>query len=156
MRIFTIIYNILILITLLHSTHPRALLYTLPKKGNKIVGENIEITIPTNNTLPLEYFAEKYQIGLSNLLEINPNIDVYLPKSNKPIIIPHQLILPDTPHEGIIINSAEMRLFFYPKNNNTVIIFPIGIGEIEHHTPFNWITSIQKKNITQHGFPPKI
>jgi L,D-transpeptidase YbiS len=48
--------------------------------------------------------------------------------------IPQQLILPDTVHEGIVINSAEMRLYYYPKGTNTVIVLPIGIGQLGKDT----------------------
>nr|ADA82673.1 L,D-transpeptidase [endosymbiont of Polyrhachis macropus] len=154
MQITYIIRNILLII-LLHSIYSYALIYTLPKNGNKLIGKNFKITIPKNNIHPLEYFAEKYQLGLSNLLEINPNTDVYLPQAESEIIIPHQLILPNTPHEGIIINSAEMRLYFYPKNSNKIIVFPIGIGEIGNNTPFNWVTSVQRKKHNPVWIPTK-
>lgn len=42
-------------------------------------------------------------------------MDTFLPKGGTVLNIPQQLILPDTVHEGIVINSAEMRLYYYPK-----------------------------------------
>ncbi len=59
--------------------------------------------------------------------------------------IPQQLILPDTVHEGIVINSAEMRLYYYPKGTNTVIVLPIGIGQLGKDTPINWTTKVERK-----------
>ena len=56
-----------------------------------------------------------------------------------------QLILPDTVHEGIVINSAEMRLYYYPKGTNTVIVLPIGIGQLGKDTPINWTTKVERK-----------
>lgn len=120
-------------------------IYRLPKNGNKIIGENFTITIPQNNTHSLEYFAQKFNVGLTNILEANPGIDVYLPQSGTQLIIPKQIILPDIPYSGIIINTAEMRLFYFPKNSNVVAIFPIGIGQIGKETPQNWITSVKRK-----------
>ena len=55
------------------------------------------------------------------------------------------LILPDTVHEGIVINSAEMRLYYYPKGTNTVIVLPIGIGQLGKDTPINWTTKVERK-----------
>jgi L,D-transpeptidase ErfK/SrfK len=43
-----------------------------------------------------------------------------LPKSGTRLVIPQQLILPDTVREGIIVNAAEMRLYYYPPGGNTV------------------------------------
>ena len=45
-------------------------------------------------------------MGLSNMMEANPGVDTFLPKGGTVLNIPQQLILPDTVHEGIVINSA--------------------------------------------------
>lgn len=122
-----------------------AVTYPLPTDGSRLVGQNQVITIPDDNKQPLEYFAAKYQMGLSNMLEANPGVDTYLPKGGSVLNIPQQLILPDTVHEGIIINSAEMRLYYYPKGTNTVIVLPIGIGQLGKDTPINWTTKVERK-----------
>ncbi|MFP1752728.1 L,D-transpeptidase family protein [Lonsdalea quercina] len=122
-----------------------AVVYPLPAGKSRLVGENIHFTIPSDSTQPLEHFAAQFQMGLSNMMEANPGIDVYLPKPGSDIVIPQQLILPDTPRQGIVINSAEMRLYYYPKGTNTVVVLPIGIGELGKDTPINWVTSVQRK-----------
>lgn len=121
-----------------------AVTYPLPTDGSRLIGQNQVITVPEGNTQPLEYFAAEYQMGLSNMLEANPGVDTFLPKGGTVLNIPQQLILPDTVHEGIIINSAEMRLYYYPKGTNTVIVLPIGIGQLGKDTPINWTTKCQK------------
>ncbi|MFS2223312.1 L,D-transpeptidase family protein [Pantoea sp. B65] len=122
-----------------------AVVYPLPAKNSRLIGENLEITVPQDSKLPLEAFAAQYQMGLSNLLEANPGVDVYLPQAGSKLTIPHQLLLPDAPREGIVINSAEMRLYYYPKGTNTVVVLPIGIGELGKDTPMDWVTSVQHK-----------
>ncbi|CAI0775409.1 L,D-transpeptidase family protein [Serratia entomophila] len=122
-----------------------AVVYPLPPKDSRLVGENIQITVPEDSKLPLESFAAQYQMGLSNMLEANPGVDPFLPKAGSTLTIPQQLILPDAPREGIIINSAEMRLYYYPKGTNTVIVLPIGIGQLGKDTPLNWTTTVQRK-----------
>lgn len=72
-------------------------------------------------------------------------VDVYLPKSGSTLVVPQQVILPDTVREGIVINVAEMRLYYYPKDSNTVEILPIGIGQAGRETPRNWVTTVQRK-----------
>jgi len=111
----------------------------------RLVGENITVTVPQGSSLPLEHFAAQYQMGLSNMLEANPGVDPFLPTPGTVLTIPQQLILPETPHEGIVINSAEMRLYYYPKGTNTVVVLPIGIGELGKDTPMNWVTTVQRK-----------
>ncbi|RAT14677.1 MULTISPECIES: L,D-transpeptidase family protein [Lonsdalea] len=122
-----------------------AVVYPLPAGNSRLVGQNIHFTIPSDSTQALEHIAAQFQMGLSNMMEANPGIDVYLPKPGSDIIIPQQLILPDTPRQGIVINSAEMRLYYYPKGTNTVVVLPIGIGELGKDTPINWVTSVQRK-----------
>ncbi|WP_339150186.1 L,D-transpeptidase [Escherichia coli] len=122
-----------------------AVTYPLPTDGSRLVGQNQVITIPEGNTQPLEYFAAEYQMGLSNMMEANPCVDTFLPKGGTVLNIPQQLILPDTVHEGIVINSAEMRLYYYPKGTNTVIVLPIGIGQLGKDTPINWTTKVERK-----------
>ncbi len=122
-----------------------AVVYPLPPKDSRLVGENIQITVPEDSKLPLESFAAQYQMGLSNMLEANPGVDPFLPKAGSTLTIPQQLILPDAPREGIIINSAEMRLYYYPKGSNTVVVLPIGIGQLGKDTPINWTTKVERK-----------
>ncbi|HDW3277241.1 TPA: L,D-transpeptidase, partial [Enterobacter asburiae] len=122
-----------------------AVTYTLPPEGSRLVGAPIIITVPEHNTLPLEAFAARYGQGLSNMLEANPGVDPFLPKPGTRLVIPQQLILPDTVREGIIVNAAEMRLYYYPPGGNTVEVLPIGIGQAGRETPRNWVTAVERK-----------
>lgn len=118
--------------------------YPLPAAQSRLIGENQYYTVPEGKQT-LEDIAAKYQLGLSNLLEANPGVDPFLPKPGSQLIIPLQLILPNAPREGIVINVAEMRLYYYPKGKKTVEVLPIGIGQIGKDTPENWVTTVQRK-----------
>lgn len=135
----------LVLAVAAYSQAAFAVVYPLPANNGRLLGENITVVVPQNNKLPLEHFAAQYQMGLANMLEANPGVDTYLPTSGTVLTIPQQLILPDTPHEGLVINSAEMRIYYYPKGTNTVVVLPVGIGELGKDTPLNWVTSVQHK-----------
>lgn len=131
---------------LLLSAQPAlAVTYPLPPEGSRLVGSPQTITVPQGNTFPLEAFAAKYGQGLSNMLEANPDADPYLPKAGSQLVIPQQIILPATVREGIVVNVAEMRLYYYPKESNTVEILPIGIGQAGRETPRNWVTAVERK-----------
>ncbi|MBW7985140.1 L,D-transpeptidase YbiS [Enterobacillus tribolii] len=132
-----------------------AVVYPLPAKNSRLIGQNVEYTIPEDSKYPLEHFAAKFQMGLSNMLEANPGVDVYLPAGGTRLIIPQQLLLPDTPREGIIINSAEMRLYYFPKGTNTVVVLPIGIGQLGKDTPLNWVTKVERKKAGPTWTPTK-
>ncbi|QMI05599.1 L,D-transpeptidase [Citrobacter sp. RHB25-C09] len=133
------------LIMLLAGQSALAVSYPLPPEGSRLVGEPLTITIPDQNTQPLETFAAQYGQGLSNMLEANPDVDVFLPVSGSTLVVPQQIILPATVRQGIVINVAEMRLYYYPKDSNSVEILPIGIGEAGRETPRNWVTRVERK-----------
>ncbi|EMN1226847.1 TPA: L,D-transpeptidase [Enterobacter roggenkampii] len=135
------------LAALLISQSVQAVSYPLPPAGSRLVGSSQVITVPDHNTLPLEAFAAQYGQGLSNMLEANPGVDPFLPKSGTRLVIPQQLILPDTVREGIVVNVAEMRLYYYPPGSNTVEVLPIGIGQAGRETPRNWVTAVERKQV---------
>jgi len=116
------------LLMLIASHSALAVTYTLPPEGSRLVGSVRTVTVPQDNRYPLEAFAAQNGQGLSNLLEANPDVDPYLPKAGSTLTLPEQLILPDTVREGIVVNVAEMRLYYYPKEGGTVEVLPIGIG----------------------------
>ncbi len=66
-------------------------------------------------------------------------------RSGSQLTIPQQLILPATVRKGIVVNVAEMRLYYYPPDSNTVEVFPIGIGRAGRETPRNWVTTVERK-----------
>lgn len=80
--------------------------------------------------------ARANDVGYVELLAANPGIDPWLPGRDTDMIIPKMHILPhDTPHEGIVINLPEMRLFYYPRKGGKPYSFPIGIGREGLQTP---------------------
>lgn len=133
------------LMLLMASQSVLAVTYPLPPEGSRLVGSTLHITVPADNRLPLESFAAQYGQGLSNMLEANPGVDVFLPKSGSTLTIPQQLILPDTVRQGIVVNVAEMRLYYYPPGSHTVEVLPIGIGQAGRETPRNWVTAVERK-----------
>ena len=144
MNMLRIMASALLCASALTATQVCALEYPLPAANSRLIGENQEYTMP-NDGRPLEAIAAEFQLGLTNMLEANPGVDPYLPKAGSVLKVPHQLILPDAPREGIVINVAEMRLYYYPKGRNVVEVLPIGIGQLGTDTPENWVTSVQSK-----------
>ncbi|WP_311791623.1 MULTISPECIES: L,D-transpeptidase family protein [Pantoea] len=117
--------------------------YPLPPADSRLIGENQLTTVPDDKR-PLEAIAAKYQIGLLSMLEANPGTDPWLPKAGTQLVVPQQMLLPDTPREGIVVNLAELRLYYYPKGEDKVIVYPIGIGQLGAATPV-MVTSVSQK-----------
>jgi L,D-transpeptidase ErfK/SrfK len=90
-----------------------------------------------DDTLP--DIARRFNIGFDELALANPNMDPWSPGVGHEVILPTQFVLPDAPHEGVVINVAAMRLFYYPKHApgapQVVITHPIGIGRVGWRTP---------------------
>lgn len=133
-----------LLLTLLATTHSaRATEYPLPAENSRLIGENTTYTVPADGR-SLEAIAAHYKIGLLGMLEANPGTDPWLPKAGTQLTIPTQMLLPDTKREGIVVNVAELRLYYYPKGENKVIVYPIGIGQLGANTP-PMVTSVSQK-----------
>jgi len=117
--------------------------YPLPPPDSRLIGENVLTQVPDDKR-PLEEIAVRYQVGLLGLLEANPGTDPWLPKAGTQLTVPLQMLLPDTPREGIVVNLAELRLYYYPKGEDKVIVYPIGIGQLGAATPV-MVTQISQK-----------
>ena len=79
--------------------------------------------------------AYLHDLGYVELLAANPGLDPWLPGEGTEIVLPTRHVLPDAPREGIIINLAEPRLYYYPADGGEVRTFPIGIGREGLDTP---------------------
>ncbi|MFS2223643.1 L,D-transpeptidase family protein [Pantoea sp. B65] len=133
-----------LLLTLIAGTRvASATEYPLPAENSRLIGENSTYIVPGDNR-SLESIAASYKIGLLGMLEANPGTDPWLPKANTELTIPTQMLLPDTKREGIVVNLAELRLYYYPPGENKVIVYPIGIGQQGIITPLV-VTSIGQK-----------
>lgn len=107
----------------------RANTWPLPPAGSRLVGEN-RFHVVENDGGSLEAIAKKYNVGFLALLQANPGVDPYVPRAGSVLTIPLQSLLPDAPREGMVINLAELRLYYYPPGKNSVTVYPIGIGQL--------------------------
>ncbi|WP_032939852.1 L,D-transpeptidase LdtC [Citrobacter youngae] len=103
--------------------------WPLPPPGSKLVGKNT-VHVVEDNGGSLEAIAKKYNVGFLALLQANPGVDPYVPRPGSVLTIPLQTLLPDAPREGIVINLAELRLYYYQPGTNSVTVYPIGIGQL--------------------------
>jgi L,D-transpeptidase ErfK/SrfK len=87
----------------------------------------------------LSDIARRFNVGYEEIVRANPGVDPWLPGAGREIIVPSQFILPNAPREGVVINSAAMRLFYFPKRKagerQVVYTHPIGIGKVGWKTP---------------------
>lgn len=112
-----------------------------------VVGTLQVITVNKDDTL--SDIARRFNLGYEEIVSANPSVDPWLPKAGTPIVIPTQFVLPDAPRQGIVINLAAMRMFYFPKAKagepQRVITHPLGIGRVEWKTPEGITKVVSKK-----------
>jgi len=111
--------------------------FLLPPEGTDVVGIVQIATARQEDTLP--DLARRYDLGYEEIVAANPGMDPWLPGEGARVVLPTQFVLPDVPREGLVVNLAAMRLFYYPKPGAgeppEVITHPIGIGREGWRTP---------------------
>ena len=125
----------------LHSA--RAMDYPLPPAGSRLIGQNQTYTIQEGDN-KLQTIARRFNTAAQVILETNNTIAPVNPAPGTVITIPSQMLLPDTPREGIVVNLAELRLYYFPPGENIVQVFPLGIGQLGLETPVTTTRVSQK------------
>ncbi len=101
-----------------------------------LVGNNSSTYVSREETLI--DVARRYHLGYNMIRSANPDIDAWLPDDGSKVLLPFSVILPNAPRQGIVINTAEMRLYFYrtdQQQNKTVTVYPISVGRRDWATP---------------------
>ena len=98
----------------------------------------VQLTIAgKEDTLP--DIARRFNIGYEEIVRANPGVDPWIPGAGRQIVVPTQFILPNAPHEGVVINLAAMRIYYYPRHKKgeaqLVYTHPIGVGKVGWVTP---------------------
>jgi len=121
----------------------RAVDYPLPPAGSRLIGQNQTYTIQEGDN-KLQAIARRFNTAAQLILETNNTIAPVNPAPGTVITIPSQMLLPDTPREGIVVNLAELRLYYFPPGENIVQVFPLGIGQLGLETPVTTTRVSQK------------
>lgn len=98
----------------------------LPPPGEDIVGQVQVIKARYEDTFADLGVAN--DLGYLEMIAANPGVDAWLPGEGTEVILPTRFILPPGPREGIVINLAEYRMYYFPQGQNVVHTYPLGIG----------------------------
>ncbi len=77
--------------------------------------------------------GNRLALGYLELVKANPGVDPWLPGEGTTITLPRQYVLPDARREGIVINLAEYRLYYF--TDQGVQVYPVGVGTAENPSP---------------------
>ncbi|MBF59266.1 L,D-transpeptidase family protein [Halomonas sp. FeN2] len=129
--------------------------FLLPEEGN-MVGQVYTVTATEEDTL-LD-IARAHNVGYEEIRMANPDTSLWVPGEGTEVTIPGQYILPDEARSGIVINVAELRLYYYPEvaegETPRVETYPIGIGRDAYNTPLG-VTETTMRLENPAWYPPE-
>ncbi|MNF38676.1 putative L,D-transpeptidase YbiS precursor [compost metagenome] len=149
---FSAVTRCLPLAALLAAGPAAALEFPLPPPGEDIIGQIQVIKAKYEDT-----FADigtANDLGYLEMVAANPGVDAWLPGAGTEIVLPTRFILPPGPREGIVINLAEYRMYYYPKGQNVVHTYPLGIGREGWGSPVTNGAKVTAKTPNPSWTPP--
>jgi L,D-transpeptidase YcfS len=139
-------------VLILFSPAVFSLTYTLPETGSRMIGSLQYHQVQKGETIAK--IADDYGVGFLALMAANKGVDPFLPTPGQALTIPSQLLLPDVPYQGIVVNLAELRLYYFWPDKEHVSVFPVGIGRIGRDTP-TMETHVSQKRPNPTWTPPQ-
>jgi len=129
--------------------------FVLESPQQSVIGAPQIVYASDENTL--SDLAREYGLGYDEIIAANPDIDPWLPGEGTPVLLPTQYVVPDVPREGLVLNIASKRLFYFPRvaegEPQTVLTYPIGIGRVGWETPVG-STRVVSKATDPHWYVP--
>jgi L,D-transpeptidase ErfK/SrfK len=115
----------------------RAEVYELPPDGYDVIGALASVSARYEDTLV--DIARRHGLGYQDIVHANPGVNVWVPGEGTEVLLPTRFILPPGPREGLVLNLAEYRMYFFPRPKEGqpayVYTYPISIGRMDWETP---------------------
>jgi len=115
----------------------------LDPEAVNVVGEVRKYTIKKGDSL-LE-LARDFGLGYHDLAVLHRQYDPFIPPAGAVITVPTMWIIPDNRGRNLIVNTGQMRLYFYQNNATQVYTYPIGMGVLDYKTPTGVFRVVEKK-----------
>ena len=128
--------------------------FLLPTPTVTVVGESNWVTADRRESL-LEV-ARRHGLGYKDMQHANPEVDMWVPVDGRRVLLPTSFVLPNAHRQGVVVNIAEYRLYFYYRRDglDMVATFPISIGRMDWKTPLGkW--KVTRKRTRPTWRPPK-
>ena len=139
----------------LTASAAQATVYPLPPSDIDLIGQ-VKVVYATKADTLID-IARRYSLGYDEIVHANPGVDRWAPGEGTPIVLPTRHVLPDAPREGVVLNIAEMRLYYYPKagadGQRVVHTYPVSIGRMDWKTPMG-LTKVVAKDVDPPWRPP--
>ena len=132
--------------------------FSLESADQSVIGEPQIVFARDEDTL--SDLARTYGLGYDEIIAANPDVDPWLPDAGTPVVLPTQYVLPDIERQGVILNIATKRLFYFPAvaqgEPRQVMTYPIGIGRVGWETPLGDTTVVSKAKDPQWWVPASV
>ncbi len=129
--------------------------FELPEGSENIIGEIRYTRVQSGESL-LD-IARQLNLGYDQIILANQTLNRWVPNEGAKVTVPHMYVLPGSTRRGIVLNIAELRLYFYPTTPKgarpIVITHPVSIGRMDWRTPLGQ-TSVIKKERNPAWYPP--
>ncbi|MDH3304526.1 MAG: L,D-transpeptidase family protein [Gammaproteobacteria bacterium] len=141
---------------LLAASPSRSEVYELPPEGFDVIGAAATVTARYEDTLV--DIARHHGLGYQDIVRANPDVEVWLPGEGTEVILPTRFVLPPGPREGLVLNLAEYRMYYFPKPRDGepayVYTYPMSIGRMDWETPLGQ-TKIVAMATNPPWYPPQ-
>ena len=98
--------------------------------------------------------ARDNSLGYVEMIAANRGIDPWVPGESTQIVLPTAHILPDAERQGLVVNLAEHRLYYFGLSGTEPVSFPLGVGREGWATPLG-TTEIVRKKEGPAWYPPE-
>ena len=122
---------------LLATSQSHSEVYELPPEGFDVIGAVATVTARYEDTLV--DIARHHGLGYQDIVRANPSVGVWVPGEGTEVILPARFVLPPGPRDGLVLNLAEYRMYYFPKPRAGepayVYTYPMSIGRMDWETP---------------------
>lgn len=92
-----------------------------------LVGEPSSDVVVAGDTL-LDV-AERHRLGFERVTRMNPTLDPWIPEVGTRVQLPTLHVLPDAPHEGLVVNLPELQLYDFGAGGDEPDVLALAIGD---------------------------
>src|SRR2546422_4007656 len=129
-----------------------AAVYPLPDAGEDRIGESRSVEAQPGDTLATIAFEQG--LGFRQMIHANPQLDPWNLRPAARVRLPTEMLLPQGPREGIVVNVPEMRLYYFSGDDTNVFVYAIAVGCVDWKTPLG-TTAVSAKVRNPTWYPPE-
>lgn len=144
-----------LLATAIVAVVPACLAEEFPLPSNpqdRVIGEIRSTNVARGETL-LD-IARAFDLGHDQIIAANRDLNRWIPPVGAHVVLPSQYVLPPGERRGVVLNLAELRMYYFEPNNRFVHTFPVSIGDVDWRTP-QGTTRIIGKEVNPAWYPPR-